>query len=500
LWRSTDRGTTWQAVANQAGTVFTTATSVLPAKPSASEGISNVCIDPNDTNVVYVGCRDGRVFQVILTLGANQAVIDAIWSVPATPPTPAAPDPLAAGEPPQVKQSFCTDLAVPKHPGPVPMAQRPVYVAFGQDYLSWNLPEHVTAGRIWSVDFTNRMVPVWKPLGKSQLDGLMPELPHLPHQQNPVNALAFDPNNPQRLFVGCHKGVFETTNGGASWNSYAQGLPNAPVVDLQLHPTRRLLRAATMGRSVWERPIDVVAAPDVSTTDVFIRDNITDLGRYATPDDGIDPLNPPEHVRWFEGVDIKVDSKSFFGNFETPTSTQDYSANGPLDYIGFQQLEHDDFVRGRASRIHVQLSNRGPQKATGVVVRLYWAHMNDDQVPALPGTFWTGFPATTPSVAEVWQAVAPAANLAELPVGAPRVLSFDFQPPDESADLAVLAVMSCTEDPLNGSGTDLATVVRDNQPVAVRRVHVGYSTAEIVLTLLAVAGVVAGVAVAAAAG
>jgi hypothetical protein len=80
------------------------------------------------------------------------------------------------------------------------------------------------------------------------------------------------------------------------------------------------------------------------------------------------------------------------------------------------------------------------------------------------------------------------------------VLSFDFQPPDESADLAVLAVMSCTEDPLNGSGTDLATIARNNKHVAVRRVHVGYSTAEIVLTLLAVAGVVAGVAVAAAAG
>ena len=499
LWRSTDRGTTWTAVANLGGTVFSTATSVLPNKPSSWEGISNLCVDPNDTNVVYVGCRDGRVFQVILTLGANQAVVDAVWSVAAMPPLPPAWDTLAAGEPPQVSQSYCADLAVAKHPTVVPIAQRPVYVAFGHDYVSSSLPQHVFAGRIWAVDFSNRMAPVWTPLGKSQLDGIMPELPNLPHQQNPINALAFDPNDPQRLFVGCHKGVFETTDGGSTWHNFGQGLPNAPVVDLQLHPTHRLLRAATMGRSVWERPIDVIAAPDVSTADVFIRDNITDLGRYATPDDGIDPLNPPAHVRWFEGVDIKVDSKTFMGDFETPVSTQDYSANGPLDYIGFQQLPSDDLVRGRQSRIHVQLSNRGPQKATAVVVRVYWAHMNGENAPALPASFWANFPNSAPGGDNAWVAVAPAVTLTELPVGAPRVASFDFQPPDESTDIVLLAVMSCAEDPLNGSGTDLATVVRDNKHLAVRRVNVAYGTAEIVITLLAVAGVVAGVAVAAAA-
>jgi hypothetical protein len=34
------------------------------------------------------------------------------------------------------------------------------------------------------------------------------------------------------------------------------GLPDAPVFDLQIHPTQRLLRAATHGRGVYEFPLD----------------------------------------------------------------------------------------------------------------------------------------------------------------------------------------------------------------------------------------------------
>ena len=30
------------------------------------------------------------------------------------------------------------------------------------------------------------------------------------------------------------------------------GLPDAPVYDLQIHPTQRLLRAATHGRGIYE--------------------------------------------------------------------------------------------------------------------------------------------------------------------------------------------------------------------------------------------------------
>jgi hypothetical protein len=34
------------------------------------------------------------------------------------------------------------------------------------------------------------------------------------------------------------------------------GLPDAPAFDLQIHPTQRLLRAATYGRGLYEIALD----------------------------------------------------------------------------------------------------------------------------------------------------------------------------------------------------------------------------------------------------
>jgi hypothetical protein len=46
--------------------------------------------------------------------------------------------------------------------------------------------------------------------------------------------------------------MFITTDGGSTWAVYSNGLPKVAVVDLEVHPSRRVLRAATHGRSMWE--------------------------------------------------------------------------------------------------------------------------------------------------------------------------------------------------------------------------------------------------------
>ena len=71
----------------------------------------------------------------------------------------------------------------------------------------------------------------------------------------PVNAIAIDPQNEQHLFVGTDIGVFASLDGGATWFPYGVGLPRAPIVDIAIHARRRLLRAATHGRSMWEVPL-----------------------------------------------------------------------------------------------------------------------------------------------------------------------------------------------------------------------------------------------------
>jgi hypothetical protein len=66
------------------------------------------------------------------------------------------------------------------------------------------------------------------------------------------NALAVDRIAPNNVYVGADIGVWHSGDGGLNWNPLENGLPDAPVFDLQIHPTQRLLRAATHGRGVYE--------------------------------------------------------------------------------------------------------------------------------------------------------------------------------------------------------------------------------------------------------
>ena len=64
-----------------------------------------------------------------------------------------------------------------------------------------------------------------------------------------------DPQHPENLYVGADIGVWHSPDKGANWAPLSNGLPEAPVFDLQVHPTKRLLRAATHGRGMYEVPL-----------------------------------------------------------------------------------------------------------------------------------------------------------------------------------------------------------------------------------------------------
>ena len=68
----------------------------------------------------------------------------------------------------------------------------------------------------------------------------------------PVNALVADPVDADTVYAATDHGVFCTVDGGLSWFAFSNGLPNVIVGDLIMHETRRLLRAGTRGRGVWE--------------------------------------------------------------------------------------------------------------------------------------------------------------------------------------------------------------------------------------------------------
>jgi hypothetical protein len=72
----------------------------------------------------------------------------------------------------------------------------------------------------------------------------------------PINAIDVDTRNANRAWVAADLGVYQTLDGGASWSTFSNGLPNAYVGDVVFHPHAWVLRAATRNRGVWEIPVD----------------------------------------------------------------------------------------------------------------------------------------------------------------------------------------------------------------------------------------------------
>jgi hypothetical protein len=66
------------------------------------------------------------------------------------------------------------------------------------------------------------------------------------------NAITVDRSAPNNVYVGADIGVWHSADSGLNWQPLENGLPDAPVFDLQIHQTQRLLRAATHGRGIYE--------------------------------------------------------------------------------------------------------------------------------------------------------------------------------------------------------------------------------------------------------
>src|SRR5215472_2718776 len=109
----------------------------------------------------------------------------------------------------------------------------------------------------------------------------------------PVNAFAVDPTSPTLLYAGTDIGVFNSTDGGATWNPYGTGLPRVAVFDLKV-TANHTVRIATHGRGMWEIPgvtptlattTSLAASPTSTTfsTPVTITATVTTNGNPVIP-------------------------------------------------------------------------------------------------------------------------------------------------------------------------------------------------------------------------
>jgi hypothetical protein len=236
-----------------------------------------------------------------------------------------------------------------------------------------------------------------------------------------ANALVVDPVNASHLYLGADIGVWRSTDGGLNWQTYSEGLPDASVMDLVLHDPKRVLRASTHGRGVWERTLPDGPRQGV---ELYVRSTQLDSGRFPAINGLADPTVPGDTVRFWQGPDIKLDTPDAMGQYQFPLS-------GTIDFLQFVDTLTDDFrnVATHATatittRVYVQVHNRGVTPANNVRVMLLLANASAG-LPALPAGFdvnvRNGTPITTPD----WRTVG-FDTLNDVRVGFPRIAAFNL--------------------------------------------------------------------------
>ncbi len=100
--------------------------------------------------------------------------------------------------------------------------------------------------------------------GGQTWDGSATGLPNVP-----ANAVAIDPTDARRVFVGTDVGVYESVDYGATFQPFSLGLPlGAVVTDLEIDDAPYVLIAGTYGRGAWR--VDLVPAPSAPLSSIPI--------------------------------------------------------------------------------------------------------------------------------------------------------------------------------------------------------------------------------------
>ncbi len=275
-----------------------------------------------------------------------------------------------------------------------------------------------------------------------------------------ANAIVVNSADPTHLYVGTDIGAWRSNDGGMTWEPFSEGLPDAAVTDMVLHPRSRLLRAATHGRGVWER--DLAATPRAGI-ELYVRDTQLDQGRFPTVNGLQDPTAPERVVFHWRGPDIKLDTPDVTGQTQVSPSEE-------LNFYQFVDWLNDyRFVISHSpvqvtpntiTRVYVQVHNRGVLPANEVRVTLLVANASAGLPPLPPGydiNVRMGMPIQTGH----WRTVG-IVTLNDVRVGMPKIAAFNLPsnllPPPANLvgnnHQCVLALIHHPDDPYTSTITD----------------------------------------------
>ena len=287
----------------------------------------------------------------------------------------------------------------------------------------------------------------------------------------PVGAIAVEPQT-QHLYIATDIGVFRSEDAGGSWQPFENGLPNVPVVDLALDAERRVLRAATHGRGMYQ----VNLANPGAEVDLYIRDNLIDTGEgNESPSDLPNPIQPGNVVDHHQSIDIKIDAPPLRPADEIVDGVEFDDPEHPYTGFGVKieeipGVQHNQPFRGQVNRVYAQIHNRGWNQASDVTVKLLYADIGDGLAP-LPTDFWSNFTDDTFDQTD-WTLVG-TQRVNNLLPATPYVVGWDWEVPVTASDLGCLLVLiDSPEDPLHPETTlDADKLTKSNKRVAQRLIQ-----------------------------
>ena len=162
----------------------------------------------------------------------------------------------------------------------------------------------------------------------------------------PLHWVTVDPVDQNFIFVAGDTGVYVATDGGVEgeeWRRLGSGLPNVPVMQTQISPTRKLV-AATYGRGVWT--LDISNLTGVTGDPVLIQSSWGDQGNFEL-------LVPQgEMIRhYFRNNDEPTPSWHFLREFGYPRGTHPAFGPTPRSVTFIQSNYKGDGVHGNFEAI-----------------------------------------------------------------------------------------------------------------------------------------------------
>ncbi|MAZ71917.1 MAG: glycosyl hydrolase [Flavobacteriaceae bacterium] len=102
---------------------------------------------------------------------------------------------------------------------------------------------------------------------------------------SPVNVIREDPENEQVLYLGTDNGAYVSFNQGASWEPFAEGLPNVAVHDLAVQKRDKDLVVGTHGRSIYVADLSLLQQISSNTLNELLLAEIPSIrasGRWGS--------------------------------------------------------------------------------------------------------------------------------------------------------------------------------------------------------------------------